>query len=133
MHYTDSDLLELIRNDDREAFNEIYDRYWLKLYKTARRKINSTDTAEDMVQDVFFSFWKKRKVLAIHHSLSAYFGAAIQYKIINHIAANIVKRKYLQSLNQTEVDYNNLTCETINYNDTEKWINAGLNKLSPQV
>jgi RNA polymerase sigma-70 factor (family 1) len=133
VHYTDSELLELIRNDDRKAFNEIYNRYWLKLYKTACRKINSTDEAEDMVQDVFFGLWKKRKTLAIQHSLAAYFGAAIQYKIINHIAANIVKRRYIQSLNQAEIDYDNLTCETINFNDTEKLMNLGLNKLPPQV
>ncbi len=126
-------MLELIRNDDRDAFNQIYDRYWLKLYKTARRKINSKDEAEDMVQDVFVGFWNKRKTLALQHSLSAYFGAAIRYRIINHIAAIIVKRKYLQSLNQAEIDYDNLTCETINLNDTEKCINLGISRLPPQV
>lgn len=133
IHYTDSGLLELIKNDDRDAFNELYDRYWLKLYKMACRKISSKDEAEDMVQDVFVGFWKKRKTLALQHSLSSYFGAAIRYRIINHIAANIVKRKYLQSLNQAEIDYDNLTCETINFNDTEKLINVGINKLPPQV
>lgn len=111
----------------------MYERYWSKLYKTACIKLKSTDEAEDIVQDVFVSFWKKRKSIVIQQSLSAYFGSAIKYKIINHIAANIVKRKYLQSLDQILIDCNNVTSETINYDDTERWMNLGINKLSPQV
>lgn len=132
-HHTENELVTLIRQSDREAFNEIYERYWLKLYKVAFEKIKSSDEAEDLVQDLFVSIWMKRETLVIQISLNAYLFAAIKYRIINHISANIVKRDYLHSLNKAIMDYDNATSDSLTFKDTEQWINFGINKLSPKV
>jgi RNA polymerase sigma-70 factor (family 1) len=129
----DSELTYLLCDGNREAFNEIYERYWLKLYRASIKRIKSSDDAKDIVQDLFISLWMKRETLVINRSLSSYLYTAIKYKVINHIEANIVKNNYLNSLNKAVMDYDNSTYETINFQDMEKLLDSGISNLTPKV
>ena len=131
--HSESKLIALMKQGRREAFNEIYERYWFKLYIAAFKRLKSRDDAKDIVQDLFISFWIKRDTLVINSSLSSYLFAAIKYKVINHIQSNIVKRNYLDSLNEAAVDYDNSTHEIISKNDLEVFINSKVAHLSPKV
>jgi RNA polymerase sigma-70 factor (ECF subfamily) len=126
-------LLALIKEGDRGAFDEIYERYWVKLYKTAFDRIKSIDEAEDMIQDLFIDLWMKRNSLIINISLSAYLFTAVKYKVINYIEANIVRHNYLQSLNKAIIDCDDSTNQSILCMDMERWINSEIQKLSPKV
>lgn len=132
-HHTDKELLLLIQQGQRGAFNEVYERYWQKLYMVTVKRIKSSDEAKDLVQDLFFSLWTKRETLSVNSSLSAYLFAAIKYKIINYIEANIVKRDYINSLDKAVIDYDNSTREKIAYNDLDSFLQTGINTLSPKV
>lgn len=122
-----------MKQDHRYAFNEIYERYWLKLYLSAFRRLKSKDDAEDLVQDLFFSLWMKRHSLEISASLSSYLFTAVKYKVINHVESNIVKGAYLNSLNLTLLEYDDSTNETIIGHDLERFIDFGINRLSPKM
>jgi RNA polymerase sigma-70 factor, Bacteroides expansion family 1 len=132
-HHSESELIALMKQGRREAFNEIYGRYWLKLYIAAVKRLRSKDDAKDIVQDLFISLWTKRETLIINSSLSCYLFTAIKYKVINHIQSNIVKRNYLDSLNDALRDYDNSTHEIISKNDLEVFINSKVEHLSPKV
>jgi len=132
-HHSESALIALMKQGRREAFNEIYERYWLKLYLAAFRRLKSRDDAKDIIQDFFISFWMKRDTLNISSSLSSYLFAAIKYKVINHIQSNIVKRNYLNSLNGPLLDYDNSTNDFIAKNDLEGFIDLKVAHLSPKV
>jgi RNA polymerase sigma-70 factor (family 1) len=129
----DSALTHLLCDGNREAFDEIYERYWLKLYMASIKRIKSSDDAKDIVQDLFVSLWMKKETLVINRSLSSYLYMAIKYKVINYIEANIVKNNYLNSLNKAVMDYDNSTYETINFQDMEKLLDSGINNLTPKV
>ena len=132
-HHSESELIALMKQGRREGFNEIYERYWLKLYIAAVKRLKSKDDAKDIVQDFFISFWMKRDSLTISSSLSSYLFAAIKYKVINQIQSNIVKRNYLNSLNESLTDYDNSTNETLSKNDLEVFIDLKVAHLSPKV
>lgn len=132
-HHSELELIALMKQGRREAFNEIYERYWLKLYIAAVNRLKSKDDAKDIVQDLFISFWMKRDALIITSSLSSYLFTAIKYRVINHIQSNIVKRNYLDSLNEALVDYDNSTHEIISRNDLELFIDSKIAHLSPKV
>lgn len=123
----------MLKDGNRDAFNEIYERFWLKLFVVAAKRIRSRDDAKDIVQDLFISLWLKRESLEIHASLSAYLFTAIKYRIINHIESNIVRGSYLESLSKALVDYDNSTHETIIKRDLEQFISSGIDQLSPKV
>lgn len=131
--HSDEDLIKLMRADDRHAFNEIYERYWLKLYLSAFKKLRSADDAKDLVQDLFFSLWIKRYSLVVSTSLSAYLFTAVKYRIINHIESNIVKGRYLESLNKTLTEYDDSTSAAIAADDLGQRIDGGIKMLSPKM
>lgn len=122
-----------MKQGDRGAFNEIYERYWIKLYIAAGRRLKLRDDAKDLVQDVFVSFWLRRDSLVIDTSLSSYLHTAVKYKVINYIESNIVRGNYLKSLNKALLDYDNSTDDTVISNDLEQFLDARLNNLSPKV
>lgn len=81
----DEDLILLLRNGDKSAFTEIYNRYWGKLYYIAHRLIKNTDAAEEIVQDVFLAIWQKRETLNID-CLTAYLAAMTRYAVFRYIS-----------------------------------------------
>lgn len=79
-------LLELIQvADDRAAFDELYRRYWRKLYMAAYAKLQNDADAKDCLQDVFVALWHKRKEINIHSSADAYLYMALKYRVLNLI------------------------------------------------
>jgi RNA polymerase sigma-70 factor (ECF subfamily) len=91
--YSDNDLLDLSREQDIAAFEEIYRRYWKPLYSACFRRVQSREIAEEFVQDVFTSFWINRNMVVITN-LSAYLFTAIKYKVINHMSRELSRTAY---------------------------------------
>lgn len=47
--------------DSHEAFDAFYSRYFEAVYRNVVKITGDAVVAEDLVQEVFFAFWKKRK------------------------------------------------------------------------
>ena len=82
--YSDEGLLKLLKQQELGAFEEIYMRYWRKLYSAAYKRTQSREISEELVQDIFTSLWVNREILKVE-ILSAYLFSAIKYKVINHL------------------------------------------------
>lgn len=95
--------------------------------------MRSADDAKDLVQDVFVSLWVKRETLVVSTSLSGYLFAAIRYKIVNYIEANIVREDYLDLLGKAASEYDNTTREQIAVYDMETRLQEGIRRLSPKT
>lgn len=80
---SEQELVVLLRAHDHAAFTEIYKRFWDKIYVVACHRLDNELEAEEVVQDVFFSVWKRKESLEIQHSLNTYLSAAVKYQIIN--------------------------------------------------
>jgi len=52
-------LMRQIGQGDRVSFGELYERFSGVLFATAYRVLNSTEAAEDVLQDVFVQIWDK--------------------------------------------------------------------------
>lgn len=82
----DSDLLRLLQKSDSTAFEELYTRYWSKLYFLAHKRLKSAVAAEEIVQNVFLTIWRKRKTLRIE-TLPPYLAASTRYAVYHYLAA----------------------------------------------
>jgi RNA polymerase sigma-70 factor (ECF subfamily) len=76
--YNDHELVRLLKQSDQEAMREIYDRYWDKLLAVAVNRLSIEEEAEECVQDVFLSLWKRREGLVLKHELSTYLWVAVK-------------------------------------------------------
>lgn len=86
----DKELLQLLQQDNELAFRELYNHYWDQLFYLAHKRLKSAAAAEEIVQDVFLTLWKKRKDLAIE-SLPAYLAAMTRHAVYRYLARE--KRK----------------------------------------
>lgn len=96
--YTDQQLVVSLKNGDTEAFAEIYERYWNKLLVYTMRVIRRQPDAEDLVQELFVSIWRRRQELDIERALSTYLYNSVRYLAIRHIEKNSTYSDYLQRL-----------------------------------
>jgi len=106
---SDHELWDAILNDDSKAFAMLYNRYWLRLYKTARHYINDTDACEEIVHDVFIIIWNKRKSLKIEH-FANYLNAITRYEVFRHM-----KVAKLSKLEYNEMYVEDLTGLAVNF------------------
>ena len=91
---TDTELIHLLKQDNRQAFTEIYQRYAESLAGFAASKLFSLDDARDVLHDLFVKIWEDRHSLVISGSLQSYLFAAIRYRIIDKIRRNVTRQNY---------------------------------------
>jgi RNA polymerase sigma-70 factor (family 1) len=82
--WPDSELLNLLRLDDRKAFEILYNKYSRKLYNAAYNLFRDTEVCEDLVQELFIDLWAKRNTLNIT-SLEWYLKVAVKNRVLMYI------------------------------------------------
>ncbi len=85
IHETDMELVELIYQGNTEAFDRLFLRYYKTLCHITSRIVRSVDTAEDIVQGVFFRFWVGRSQLAINTSVRAFLERSVKNAALDHL------------------------------------------------
>jgi RNA polymerase sigma-70 factor (family 1) len=96
--YTDLELTALLKGGDRNAFSEVYQRYWPLLFRHARKLLQEDEGAKDVVQDVFISLWAAVVEFNEHTALSAYLYTSTRNKILNSFRRNKIAAAHLESL-----------------------------------
>lgn len=92
---SDELLVKLLRVGEQEAFEEIYQRYWQKLLRSAQFKIRSKEIIEELLQDLFISLWEKREKVIIEN-LEAYLNTSLKYLIINQIKKQMLQERFIE-------------------------------------
>jgi len=94
--HTDQELLQLMQQNDDDAFTAIYLRYWDKLTVVAVNRLGNLEEAREVVQEVFCNLWRRREQLEINHTLNTYLAAAVKYEIFKRFAVKSRHRRLQQ-------------------------------------
>lgn len=78
--YDDVQLVSLLVEGDRDAFDEIYERYWKRLYNDTYKRLKSMEKIEEIVQDVFSNLWTSRGKRNIQN-IYPYLLTAVRYQV----------------------------------------------------
>lgn len=78
--FSEDELLRAIKKDDILAFEEIYRRYWRKLYQEAFKRFADMEACEELLQDVFTDFWLKRHKNTVKQ-LYPYLYSSVRYNV----------------------------------------------------
>jgi RNA polymerase sigma-70 factor (ECF subfamily) len=101
---TDQDLTALLKNKDADAYEEIYSRYWLVLYRHAWKMLQEEEEARDVVQDIFLMIWNKSEMLNLAGSLSSFLYAAVRNKVLDLYRRKKVMETHMASLGSFDVE-----------------------------
>jgi RNA polymerase sigma factor (sigma-70 family) len=110
----DEQLVSLLTEGNKDAFGEIYNRYWLILQRRAFKKFQSKEVCEEIVQELFLTLWKRRFDLNIRVSLNAYLNGALQKMIVGIIQQEIKTRLAINGFIPDESDPSETTQELDN-------------------
>lgn len=84
--YSDDDLLQELQYNRESALVALYNRYWDKLFVVAANLLNRAEEAEECVQNVFLSLWKRRENLQLRYSLHTYLAVSVKYQSLTMLA-----------------------------------------------
>ncbi|MGQ8335529.1 RNA polymerase sigma factor [Sunxiuqinia sp. A32] len=128
---TDGELVYMVKNGDHRAFNELFIRYGSNLYSFVLSIIKDQVEAEEVVQNIFFKIWVKRKNLKPDHSFNAYL-----YRIAVNTSKDLYQKKLLSEKYKQdialELNFDRTYQMTVlEYKDLLVYVDSLINKLSP--
>jgi len=85
---TDKELVKRLHNNDEAALSIIYKEHWEIMYLAAYNLVKNKAISEDIVQDVFVSFWQKRSIIEIKVSIRSYLYTSTTYKVYDYFRKN---------------------------------------------
>jgi len=124
-------LLRIALKDDEDAFNVLFLEFFSPLCVFAHRYIDSWETCEDIVQDVFFRVWKNRKNLDISTSGRNYLITSTRNSCVDYL-----RRKDSEALWQQREVLNKTifsTEELYSVGELEHLLNKSLSRLPENI
>ncbi len=79
-------LFNRIKVGDLGAYETLFRRYYSYLCSVAYNYLNDHDTAEEIVQELFYRIWEKRVELNITSAVKPYLVKAVYYNSVNLMA-----------------------------------------------
>lgn len=81
----DQELVRLLAANPDLAIERIFHSYYKYVYSRIYRVLYDKQATEDVVQDIFLTFWRKREEIQIQSSLKAYLGKMALNRALNYI------------------------------------------------
>lgn len=98
----DSRWLDHLRGGDNDAFKLLFERYYAALCAFATGYVEDSDSAEDIVQDVFFKLYTDKVVFDSVVALKSYLYTAVKNQSLNYLKHQRIKQEYIVSREEKE-------------------------------
>jgi len=127
------DSWHLIREGNKVEFEKVFKLYYKPLCDYACTIIKDSDESEEVVQNIFFVIWSKKKILGISISLKSYLYRSVHNECLNKLKHIKVKLVYAMDLknNITTSGLDNVS-ENIDAKELNKKIQSALDSLPEQ-
>jgi RNA polymerase sigma-70 factor (ECF subfamily) len=125
----DIEIIRRIRKGDVERFESLFRSSYVSLVRYAKTLIRDHDTAEEIVQDLFFRLWKDKEKLNIESSLNGYLFRSIHNMCLHHIEHNKVVKRHAEERSYGQSDNQESPSDILHYKELQARIAKILDKL----
>ncbi|MCD7850385.1 MAG: RNA polymerase sigma-70 factor [Parabacteroides sp.] len=119
-------------NDDEAAYRSLFEHYYAALCLFAKRYIEDKNVREDIVQDVFFNIWEKRKSITTNISAQNYLITCVKNLSLNHLRKQGYVQDYHNRIIKMAPIYSNGEEDIYTLNELEALLEQTLPKLPPE-
>lgn len=130
---SDIELTKLLKESNRHAFTELFNRFGPVLFKFTHRKLKDKELTQDMLQTVFADLWEKRETLNIQTEFIAYLFTIIKNRIFNHYKHQQVSQRYLDQFQTYINNADDYTDHLIRHNDLSALIEKEIAALPEKM
>ncbi|MGL1885189.1 MAG: RNA polymerase sigma-70 factor [Reichenbachiella sp.] len=110
-------------------FEQLFKQHYPSLLAYSLKLLNDKEEAEDMIQEVFFSYWKKQDQLEIEQSVASYLYGAIKRKCQNKYRHKIVIQSHQTYSKQTPTTIVQTPLDQLETTELENTITDCLEKM----
>jgi RNA polymerase sigma-70 factor (family 1) len=86
--YADKELVEMIFAGRQDALDQLFRRYYSRLFAYARQITNDVHAAEDIVQEIFYQLWLTHEKIPVITSVHAYLKVTTLHYAIDYLRKN---------------------------------------------
>ena len=91
-------IVGLVNAGDKHAFKQVFDQYFKALCAFSYKYIKSQQEVEDLIQEVFVSFWEHKKDFENFDGIRAFLYTSARNRCLNYLKHLNVKKKHESSL-----------------------------------
>ncbi|MBX2925167.1 MAG: RNA polymerase sigma-70 factor [Chitinophagaceae bacterium] len=125
-------ILHEIGKGNADAFHQLFNTYWNKVYSTAFMLIKLHEQAEDITQEVFLKLWQKRESLADVENLDNFLFITTRNFTFNRMRRMKLEDAYTNYLLHTTPGILSDADQLAEYHELQNCINEGILQLPPQ-
>ncbi len=115
----DTDIIRRIRQGDVGQFESLFRSSYVSLVRYAGTIIKDHDTAEEIVQDLFFRLWKDRDKLQIESSLNGYLYRAVHNRCLHYIEHERVVSRYVNEISAGQSESAESPTDILHYKELQ--------------
>ncbi|MDX9902726.1 MAG: RNA polymerase sigma-70 factor [Bacteroidales bacterium] len=126
---SDSEIIRRIRNGDKQEFEKLFRSSYVSLVRYAKTLIRDHDTAEEIVQELFFRLWQDRDKLNIKTSLNGYLFRSVHNRSLHHIEHQQVVSRHAGEVAASAQSVSEPVTEAIYYSELQAKVAGVLERL----
>jgi len=96
MEVNDQQLFEKVKSGNKIAFESLFRKYYAPIAGFILKYVRDRDSAEEVAQDLFISFWENAPRLQITTSFKSYLYTSAKNYALNYIKKSATRDKYHQ-------------------------------------
>ena len=128
----EKNILKRFKEGDPDSFDQIFEKYYRKVYAFSLRSLRNKEDAEGAVQEVFYNLWKDRSKLEELKDIEAWIFTICLNIIRKHFRRLATERKHVSLFADQFVDSDDSTVAEVEYRDLLEKTGKIIEKLPPR-
>jgi RNA polymerase sigma-70 factor (ECF subfamily) len=125
----DSEIIWRIRQGDIKQFEALFRSSYTSLVKYAKTLIKDHDTAEEIVQELFFRLWQNKEKIQIESSLNGYLFRSVHNRCLHYIEHLKVVERHEQEVSFEQSSGADSPVDVLQYKELQAKIARTIEKL----
>jgi RNA polymerase sigma-70 factor (ECF subfamily) len=125
----DDEEIGRIRQGDIKQFEALFRSSYVSLVRFAKTLIKDHDTAEEIVQELFFRLWQDKEKIKIVSSLNGYLFKSVHNRCLHYIEHRKVVERHAQEMLYEQAERAESPTEILHYKELQSKIVRILEKL----
>jgi RNA polymerase sigma-70 factor (ECF subfamily) len=118
-----------IQQGNIKEFENLFRKMYTELCHYAFKFVKDMDVAEEVVQDLFYNYWKNRERIEIKTSLKSYLYQATKNRSLKVIEHNAVRTRYSQEMQAQQTQFETEPQQQVEAEELSEIIDKTLNQL----
>jgi RNA polymerase sigma-70 factor (ECF subfamily) len=125
----DNEIIGRISQGDIKQFEALFRSSYASLVRYAKTLIKDHDTAEEIVQDLFFRLWQNREKIKIESSLNGYLFRSVHNRCLHYIEHQKVVGRHEHEMSFEQSSVAESPADVLHYKELQAKIARTIEKL----